>query len=238
MSLRPARLANQFLACFGVRLERLSNAPRVTLLGWAAKPVRTVIDVGANRGQFARSISKIFPRAKLHSFEPLPGPFEDLRKWASGQGGRVQVYNLALGDEKKTVTINLHEDHSPSSSILSTTDTAIRIYPKLNRQHEVLVQQTTLDDVLGDSEMEGLVLIKLDVQGYEDHVVRGGKKVFSRADACICEISLDTLYEGQATFDGVIERMRSIGFRYAGNISQSYGKDGHCIFMDILFVRA
>ena len=39
------------------------------------RPFRTIMDVGSNTGQFAKKISKIFPKAKLFCFEPLPEPY-------------------------------------------------------------------------------------------------------------------------------------------------------------------
>lgn len=222
---------------FGVEIVRAKNVPKLTFLGLKQKPIRTIIDIGANGGQFAKYISPIFPAAKLYCFEPLPDPYKELHSWAAQQGGRVAPINLALGAENSMIKMMLHDEHSQSSSMLPTTKLANKLYPMTSRQSEIIVQQKTLDDALHDEDLKGHVLIKMDVQGYEDRVISGGLKTFSRAHACITEISLDTLYEGQATFSKLISVLGGIGFHYAGNISQTYGDDGHCIYLDALFIR-
>ena len=78
---------------------------------------------------------------------------------------------------------------------------------------------------------------KLDVQGYEDRVIAGGSKIFATATACILEVCLDSLYEGQAGFLKLLTMLDALGYRYVGNLDQAYGEDGHCIFLDAVFLR-
>lgn len=75
----------------------------------------------------------------------------------------------------------------------------------------------------------------MDVQGYEDRVIKGGNETFNKAKACILEICLDRLYESQATFNELVALLSNFGFRYAGNLNQTYADDGHVIFIDAAF---
>jgi len=81
------------------------------------------------------------------------------------------------------------------------------------------------------------ILIKLDVQGYEDRVINGGREIFKMAKACILEVCLDKLYEGQTEFFKITELLYGLGFKYAGNLNQTYADDGHVIFIDAVFMR-
>jgi hypothetical protein len=81
------------------------------------------------------------------------------------------------------------------------------------------------------------ILIKLDVQGYEDRVIRGGMETFRKARACILEINLDQIYEKQADFRDLTDMLYGLGYRYVGNLDQTYGGDGHVIFIDSVFIR-
>ncbi len=82
------------------------------------------------------------------------------------------------------------------------------------------------------------ILIKLDVQGYEDRVVSGGSRTLNMAKACIAEISLlDRLYEDQSDFRDIISRLYELGYDYACNLNQSYANDGHVIYIDAVFVK-
>lgn len=234
-----SRMIKNVTHLFGFDIIRTKNSPSVSLLGLWGFPFRTIIDVGANTGQFAKKVSKIFPNAKLFCFEPLPEPFDVLSTWSKRQQERVISFNLALGDKEREVKFFLHEDHTPSSSILKTTNLNEQIYPFTKKQRAICVKQTTLDNVFQASnvELSPKLLIKVDVQGYEDRVIAGGHKTFAAASACILEIGIDTLYEGQTGFMDLLRLLNDIGYRYAGNMNQTYGNDGHCIFLDAVFLK-
>ena len=223
----------------GCDVIRKRNSPQITLLGLLELPLDTIIDVGANTGQFARKISGFFPNARLYCFEPLPGPFRALSSWAKTQKERVITFNLAIGDKEDDVEMFLHEDHTPSSSLLATTKLTEEYYPFTKGQKRIRVKQLTLDSALKQvqSELSSKILIKLDVQGYEDRVIAGGRELFKRASACILEVGLDHLYEEQAKFTQLVLMLDDLGYSYAGNLEQSYSKDGHCIYLDALFLN-
>jgi len=221
----------------GFDLVRTKNSPGLTLCGLRFLPIKTVIDVGANRGQFAKNISKFFPNAEIYCFEPLPGPLQSLNKWAESKKGKVKVFNLALGDKDSVEEIYLHVDHSPSSSFLKSTSTCTELFPFTANQQKASVKVATLDKVFSEevSKIQWELLVKIDVQGYEDRVIRGGMKLISQAAACIVEVSLDKIYEGQAMFKDMVFMFSDLGFRYSGTLHQYYGNDGHVCYIDAIF---
>jgi len=223
----------------GFDLVRLSNSPRKTLLGMASYNFQSVIDIGANEGQFAKEISKFFPHASLFCFEPLEAPFRTLSEWASKQGERVRCYNMALGESKGEVMMHQHESHSPSSSLLPTTETCHALYPQTRAEHLTTIQITTMDEALADllPSMPKDILIKLDVQGFEDRVLRGGRHVLSQCRAIILEVSIEPLYHSQANFHVINNLLHEAGLSYAGNLNQVFAADGRVVFLDAVFVR-
>ena len=210
----------------GLDIVRISKQ---SLLGLTDLPIRTIIDVGANTGQFARMILKFFPNAHLYCFEPLPIPFSELNNWAANQGARIKVFNIAIGDNQGMVEMICHSEHSPSSSFLRITKKCEKLYPFTKRQIPIQVELTTMDNVVADLSvpLPSDVLIKLDVQGYEDRVIKGGYETFSMARACILEVCLDHLYEDQATFKDISSLLYDLGYHYIGNLSQQFTDDGH-----------
>ncbi|MCL0076735.1 FkbM family methyltransferase [Dehalococcoidia bacterium] len=160
----------------GLDIAILSKSPAHSLLGLRNLPIKTIIDVGANTGQFARTISKVYPKMDIYCFEPLPDPFKGLSKWAESQNGRVKVFNMALGDSEGTAEMLSHLEHSPSSSLLRTTGICEELYPFTKKQTSISVQLTTLDNWVKSlpHALTPEILIKLDVQGYEDRVIEGG----------------------------------------------------------------
>jgi len=223
----------------GLDVVRISKSPMYSFLGLKNLPIRTIIDVGANTGQFAKMISGIFPEAHIYSFEPLPEPFKQLKEWADQQNGRVTVFSVALGDEEGEVKMFSHVEHSPSSSFLKNTKICETLYPFAQKQVSVPVKVTTLDKWIKSisSPPAPEILIKLDVQGYEDRVIRGGTETFRKAKACILEVCLDQLYENQATFKDILFLLDGLGYHYVGNYNQTYADDGHVIFIDAVFMR-
>jgi len=221
------RIVKKVFNSVGLDIVRLSKTPKDTLLGLRNLPIKTIIDIGANRGQFARYISTIFPDAHLYCFEPLPEPFNELSQWAEKQNGKVSAFNVALGDREEKLTMYSHTDHSPSSSFLKTTRLCEKYYPQTKKQIPIELNITTLDKWQENHKipLEPEILIKMDVQGYEDRVIRGGMDLFDKAKACILEVNLDHLYEDQATFNNISLLFQDLDYHYAGNINQTYADD-------------
>ncbi len=237
----PARL-NAFVksafAAAGLDVMRLNRSPQHTLLGLKTLPIQTVIDVGANHGQFAAEISRVFPTAELYCFEPLAEPFARLEQWAKTQRERrVKVFNFAVGETEEARTMFLHTTHSPSSSLLQSTETCSTLYPQTQAQQSVTIKLTTLDKVLGEAALQPDVLIKVDTQGYEKQVIAGGVETFRRAAACIIEVNLFRLYEAQPSFAELVLLLDQLGFRYAGNLEQTYDRQGQVVYIDAVFVK-
>lgn len=232
-------LVGRILGAKGYRISRVSDSPKEEFLGLRSLPIRTVIDVGANVGQFARVASKAFSSATIYCFEPQPAAHKRLAAWAQTSNGRIVPFETALGANEGTLDLIVHVDHDPSSSFLQSTSTLEATYPFTTAQGKTSVPVTTLDTVVrsGRVRLEPDTLVKLDVQGYEDRVIAGAQETLSKARAVITEANLDELYEGQATFEGIVRNLAGLGFRYAGNLDQVHGADGHVVYVDAVFLR-
>lgn len=237
VSILPRKLIKKCFNQIGLDIVRI--APKSTLLGLKNLPIKTIIDIEANEGQFAKFISKIFPEAHIFCFEPLHEPYNKLDKWAKTQKGKVTTFNLALGDREGNLEMFSHIEFSPSSSFLKTTEICESLYPFTQRQISIPVRITTLDKWFKSlpTLLTPEILVKLDVQGYEDRVIRGGRETLSMSKACILEIILDELYENQATFRDIFLLLDELGYHYAGNLDQVYANDGHVIYLDAVFIK-
>ena len=221
----------------GLDVTRASRNPGRTLLGLRHLPIRSVVDVGANTGQFARHIIQFFPEAKLYCFEPLAEPFATLQKWAQVQNERVSAFNVALGAEEGETKMFLHVEHSASSSLLATTEVCNQLYPQTRTQDSVPVKLTTLDAALSGQNLLDEVLVKLDTQGYERQVIQGARKTLSQACAVIVEINLFKLYDQQPSFIELATMLNELGFRYAGNLDQTCSPTGEVVYVDAVFLK-
>jgi FkbM family methyltransferase len=198
--------------------------------------INTIIDVGANTGQFAHMIAKVCPGSKIFSFEPLEDCFQSLQntlKTIPGSKG----FNLALGECSGSTVIN-RSNFSPSSSLLVMTDLHKRDWPHSAEHIRETIQIAKLDDIMASFPIVSELLVKIDVQGYEANVIKGGKKTISRASFVVVEVSFEELYKGQPLFDEIYVLMRNLGFMYHGNIDQYFSHvDGNVLFADALFEK-
>ena len=228
-------LLKKVLGSLGYTLARTARTPD-TLLGLTARPIRTVVDAGANTGQFARRARRLFPAARLHCFEPVPEAFAALSAWAAADGA-VTCHRCALGDAARRASFNVHADHPPSSSLLPTTARSHEQWSQTVRQVEIEVEVQTLDAALAGHALETEILVKLDVQGFEDRVIAGATATLERSAACLLEVSVENFYEGQATFLALATALDRVGLRFAGVDDQAVAPDGHVLFFDALFTR-
>ena len=198
--------------------------------------IRTVLDVGANTGQFATLIHKALPGARVYSFEPLGACCEQLKKTMQGASD-FQAFDFALGDTNGQTQI-YHNEATPSSSLLPMAELHKRAFPYTAQAHVETIEIRRLDDVAQDLQIVDDVLIKVDVQGTEDKVIAGGEETFSRASVLILETTFVPLYQGQVLFDAIYDRLRAKGFTYMGteHIIRD-PRDGRVLQCDSLFLR-
>jgi FkbM family methyltransferase len=203
--------------------------------------VKTIIDIGANRGQFARRAASVFPEAKMFCFEPVKSAFDELTKWAKTTNGRVLTFNIALGDKEEVKEMFLHSDHDDSSSMLETTKSYESNFSFVKNQQTIKVNQYPLDTAIEKivkNNFDKEILVKMDVQGYEDLVIVGAQKILSQAKVCIIEIVNDEFYKGQPDFKKIFILMDEIGFKYIGCLDQIKDyKDDHIIYFDGIFIK-
>src|SRR5262249_22020719 len=154
---------SQFLRPVGFDLIRLYRVPRTTFLGLRRFPIKTIVDVGANRGQFAEEALTFFPNAHIISFEPQPQAFQVLAQRAAEGRGRITPVNLALGDSEGVARMQVHVDWDFSSSLLATTPLAHQLYPYQQQQTTLDIRLTTLDRFFADSprRLEPDILVKI-----------------------------------------------------------------------------
>jgi FkbM family methyltransferase len=198
--------------------------------------VRTVFDVGANTGQFARAIHEVLPEATIYSFEPLSDCFEQLQTTMAGVKN-FRAFATALAEENGKAEF-FRSSWSPSSSLLPMQQLHKRNFPFTAKETREMVDVRRLDDFAGELPIEDEILIKLDVQGAEDKVISGAKTLLRRAKILIVETSTASLYEGQPLFADILRILEGEGYRYKGALSQAISPlDGSVLYADSIFIR-
>jgi FkbM family methyltransferase len=198
--------------------------------------VRTVLDVGANRGQFALVARHCFPGARIISFEPLPEAASKYRA-IFAQDPAVILHQLAIGPEAGEAKIHI-SNRDDSSSLLPITGMQIELFPGTAEAGTTLIRVAPLVDLVDLEGVQTPVLLKLDVQGFELEALRGCDSVLSRIEHIYVECSFVELYAGQALADEVIAWLRERGFRLTGVFNMSYDRLGRAIQADFMFRKS
>lgn len=200
--------------------------------------INTVLDVGANIGDFAKLAREVFSSAAIHSFEPLPDCFEKLNNALPGDD-EFFTYECGIGSAETTMDF-YRSHHSPSSSFLKMGDFHKEAFPYTSDgqvAEPVKVKVKRLDDVLDAKNLKKNLLIKIDVQGFELEALAGAESTLSKAKLVILEMSFTTLYEGQPLFHDVYEKMYGLGFTFRGSLAQMlHPVTGEIVQTDAIFV--
>lgn len=200
-----------------------------------ALSVATLVDVGANVGQFTLLVRSLHPRARVHAFEPLAEPAEVFARLFADDP-LVTLHRVAVGPEESTAEMHVSRRHD-SSSLLPITERQTRFAPGTDEVGLEHVAVRRLDQVLTADDLVKPALLKLDVQGFELSALAGCEALLDRFDHVYAEVSFVPLYEGQALADEVIDFLARHGFRLAGVNDPSFDSDGRCVQVDVLFTR-
>lgn len=202
--------------------------------------IDTVIDVGANRGQFAKFLRyEVGFKGRLVSFEPNPMLYSDLSR-ISRHDASWQVLPFALARESGSMSFNLMA-RSELSSLLVPDSRFSDACQDANRVETVItVDARTLDDVLG-SELRGIhpesTYLKLDTQGYDLHVLEGASRYLNTARALQTELSFVPLYHGSSDWLSVQAYLSKRDFHLAGVFPVTREENLRMIEADGVFVR-
>jgi FkbM family methyltransferase len=182
-----------------------------------------IVDVGANRGDFAAMIRRLEPQSRVIAVEPAPGPRAELSARFANDP-RVTIDERALSDHTGTATLHITRQSEYTSLLAPRSDMT------MDRKE---VDTTTLDNLIS----EPVRVLKIDVQGHEMPVLSGGAKTLLATDAVILETPFTSLYEGDAMFGMLDSAMREAGFVLAG-LGEAHRAQGRAIWADACYLRA
>jgi FkbM family methyltransferase len=198
--------------------------------------IDTILDIGANLGQFTNTALHLLPNAIIYSFEPIPDCFDKLSDSVKNNSN-VKTYNIGIGAESGTISFQYNK-FSAASSFLESTDKLKDSFPYAGETNSINVSISRLDDIAKDLKIGDSLLTKIDVQGYEDKVLAGGEITIKRSKIIIIETSFEKLYEQQPLFDDIYHSLIGWGFSYAGNIDQLEDpNDGRPLQCDAIFIK-
>ncbi len=177
-----------------------------------------VLDVGANRGQFASELRRMGYNGKIISFEPISSAFEVLQETAQNDL-HWDIHKLALGSQNTEQKIYV-ADMSVFTSFLKSNDWCEQQFGKSSvgsTEETVIVRR--LDEVLHET-VENLdkarIYLKMDTQGYDLEVFKGLGGKYDKIFALQSEMSVIAIYQGMPHLTDSISFFEKAGFELAG----------------------
>lgn len=204
-----------------------------------SRRVDLVLDVGANRGQFAREIRAAGYRGTILSVEPLEHAHSELERVAAFDPLWQVATRGAAGATEAQMQINVSAN-SVSSSMLPASARLRASAPGAAYIAQQMISVRRLDDIAAPALAAARApFIKIDTQGFEWQVLDGATTSLDRAVGLCVEASLVSLYEGQRLWFDVIERIEGIGFEVWG-VHPAFGDPttGRTLQVDVFFTRA
>ncbi len=196
------------------------------LLGSPSHPL--LFDVGANEGQTILEMTREFPQAKVHSFEPSPQTFQRLTT-EFGSRPRIELHNLALGDQPGELPFTVCDDWSVNDSLLS---------PAWSAPHKtVTVKVSTIDSFCAERSFDHIDWLKIDTQGYDLRVLQGAHSMLAshRIRLVSAEAMFSRMYEGQPSLADLLQHMAQYKYRVNGFYEQEY-IDNRLSYCNVLWV--
>jgi len=185
-----------------------------------------IIDVGGANGGTAAYFAEAFSGHKVFCVEPNTRMLQSLRK-VEAENPNIIVKPMALGSRCGEAT--LHVTANDLSSSLNEIDsdelkrTPADFQARLHEDQQVQVRVSSLDEEFKD---ERVLLIKLDTQGTELDILKGGPETLKRTRFVLVEMNNHHFYKNTCQYHEVDEVLRTCGFKLADIIVTYRGDDG------------
>lgn len=190
----------------------------------------SILDIGAHTGQFHSWAKSVWPDAGIFMIEANPLHESTLDRLAMMNGDSYLI--AALGDEEREVTFYTRSD-KPYTEGNSYYEEA-NYWDIQNLVLKSKVKLQILDNLFEDDSV--FDLIKMDTQGSELDIIKGGMNLVSKSKAVILEVAFIEYNLGAPTSKEVIDFMSEMGFKEEMSIGEHYDKD-NVTQKDLLFLN-
>jgi FkbM family methyltransferase len=230
----PPSIKQPLKKILGVSQTRLHPHWRILSVMGPNYGEHVIVDVGAHSGWFFHCWLDWCPRAQVHAFEPYPPSFDAASK-NYGADPRVRLVPMAVGDATGQKDMNILQESLVSNSLLTPAkSTWEQLRYETGNVTKTRVPVTTLDCYAAAEGLSKIHLIKIDVQGYEMHVLRGAEKTLPNVDFIFIESGIQPLYIGAPRFTDVFNYLSDRNFHLMA--MQAWHRGNHVLMeADMLF---
>lgn len=137
------------------------------------KSSQIIFDVGANKGEWTKTILSFCPDATIHVFEPITFVFDILTKSLPKQANIIPN-NLAISSQNGTVNFTVYDNNLYMTQLSSIYRRSKDIEQSFNlSSHTLLVPTVTIDTYCQHNHISHIDYLKIDTEGAELDVLKG-----------------------------------------------------------------
>jgi len=196
--------------------------------------ITTIIDVGANVGQFGIDMRSSGFAGKIFSFEPVTEIYDVLQK-RSWNDSNWSVHKIGLGANEGVSNINVSMNAGLSSSILKMNGTHEAYFPNSITKYTEEILLSTLDIQISSLEINpSNCLLKIDVQGFEYEVLMGALSNLPKIPMVLLEISITPFYVGEKDLVTLLEVLRNVNHNVIDIYRGIQSRSGNLLQIDVL----
>ncbi len=196
--------------------------------------LRTVVDVGANAGQWSSLLLHLVRPERHVLIEPEPRAFAELER-VFGKRPGVELHNVAIGDRNGVTRFRVTRDTTGASVLQPSEEMRELVGSNWTVEHEMEVPLRTLDTLL--AEVAQISLLKIDVQGFEREALAGARATLTRTKFLLIELNYMPQYEGGSWLGDVHQILTQEHGFFLANASRPLCLNGHASMADGLYVN-
>ncbi len=187
----------------------------------------TILDIGANIGTTSLYFASLNANAKIISFEPHPDTFKRAEENIKLNSFRnIELLNIGLGEQKAELKLYEVNENNPGMNRILAEET--------NLPYKI-IQVDLLDKIMEEKNTPPVDFIKIDVEGFEYSVLKGGANTLKNKPVLFIELDDNNLRENNSTAEELIKMLYAIGYTrfYRADTSEAVSSAtnfSHCHF--------
>ncbi|RPH04824.1 MAG: FkbM family methyltransferase [bacterium TMED46] len=190
-----------------------------------------IFDLGAHNGDTAKLYQSYFPKYKIYSFEPSPKSYDYLSSRFI-DNPNINIINQAMGCKNETRKLylsnfpNLNSLHKPNERSWGFKD-----------EKSIDVETITLDDFCSVKKINHIDILKLDVQGSELDILKGGIKYLAAGKISLINIEWQVvpLYENHHKYYKIAEFLANYDFEFFNLYNINESRSGQLRWADAIY---
>jgi len=195
-----------------------------------------IFDVGANRGNTTLKYLKLFPNARIHSFEPFPESYEIfINRHKDNLNVHLNKYALSSSIGEANLNVNKSVD---TNSLLESKNIGATSDKSCISIGQIEIETNTVDSYCAQNNIKEIDILKIDVQGSEIEVLKGALDMLKNGSIKLIYIEtyFKQQYVNQPLFHDISKLLYDHNFALQ-DIYDPYFSKNNIVWCDSIFVN-